>query len=147
MAYYSRENANTFGFIGLRAVTDGTLADLPTISEAPLGLVDPRAPTINEGSKTWFEIDVVWLDQGDAVSYELYESITGSGGSYSLIQSPTAPLLSATVTGFDPEEERQYIKENRNDFYPEFGAIEDDVNWIHLDKRYRPDGKLLVFKP
>jgi len=51
------------------------------------------------------------------------------------------------IVGVDPEEEREYIIDNRDEFYPEIMAIEDKVNWIHLDTRYRPDNTLLVFKP
>jgi uncharacterized protein YcbK (DUF882 family) len=51
------------------------------------------------------------------------------------------------IEGVPVEDIRQHIIDNRNTSYPSINAIEDDVNWIHVDSRYRPDGSLLVFKP
>ena len=51
------------------------------------------------------------------------------------------------IDGVDVEEVRQHIIKNRDIMYERIGAIEEDVNWIHVDSRYRPDGSLLRFKP
>ncbi len=51
------------------------------------------------------------------------------------------------IVGVDVETVREHIINNRDMSYKHIGAIEEDVNWIHVDSRYRPDGTLLVFKP
>lgn len=51
------------------------------------------------------------------------------------------------IEGIDVKEVREHIINNRDTSYMSINAIEDDVNWIHVDSRYRPDGSLLIFKP
>lgn len=51
------------------------------------------------------------------------------------------------INGVPIPEIREHIIKNRNKLYPNVSAIEDEVNWIHVDSRYRPSGTLLIFKP
>lgn len=51
------------------------------------------------------------------------------------------------IEGYESEEVRQHIINNRAVRYPNISAIEDKVNWIHVDSRYIPSGELLIFDP
>lgn len=45
------------------------------------------------------------------------------------------------------KEVREDIIKVRDDLFPELGGIEDDVNWLHVDTRWRKNGELLIFSP
>lgn len=51
------------------------------------------------------------------------------------------------IEGYEVEEVRQHIIKFRDEKYQNISAIEDKVNWIHVDSRYIPNGELLVFDP
>jgi|ETNvirenome_6_85_1030632.scaffolds.fasta_scaffold10118_2 uncharacterized protein YcbK (DUF882 family) len=48
------------------------------------------------------------------------------------------------IKDINVEEVRTHIKAEKGK-YVHISAIEDKVNWIHVDSRFRPDGDLLVF--
>ena len=50
------------------------------------------------------------------------------------------------IQGIAVEEVRQHIIKKRDTLYTNINAIEDKVNWIHVDSRYRPSGSLLIFQ-
>ena len=64
-----------------------------------------------------------------------------------LSQHHNGRALDFVTTKTPINEVRQFIIDNRDRLFPLITAIEIDVNWIHIDCRYRPDGKLLLFKP
>jgi len=49
------------------------------------------------------------------------------------------------IEGIEVDEIRQHIINNRDLSYRSVSAIEEGVNWIHVDSRYRPDDTLLIF--
>jgi hypothetical protein len=51
------------------------------------------------------------------------------------------------IVGVDVEEVRQYIIKHRDKLFPNIKAIEDKVNWIHVDSRFLKQDELLVFNP
>ena len=98
MTCYSREKANTFGFIGFRRVEDGaTLSDLPTIDVCPI-LLFLYIPTLYLSPISPTEIKINWIDTNlNVTGFEIERS--DNGGAFSLIHTALSTDTSYNDTG------------------------------------------------